>query len=375
MQILSLFQASYGSNPRPTRMADLATKFGSVVVCALDTTTPLKKDMSFIPLGTRNKTPIKQALRSCMLMLRNYKYEYWPEFIQTAFIKLQQHKFDYIFCHNLQLLPLACALKEANTNTKIVIDLREYYPKEFEDSLTWRLLVAPYNDYLCRKFLSKADIFLTVSPGLAKAYKKEYDISCELIPSLSYYHKDIKPHATNFPIRCIHHGISTPRRKLETMVEAFIPLKEKYTLDLMLVAANNKYYETLKQLTQEHSHINIIQPVPMPQIVSFIAQYDLGVFLLPSNSFNHQHFLPNKLFEFIQARLGIVVSPVPDMANLVLENNIGRITKDFSSQNLTLALAELSIEKIDEYKTASHKVAQKLAWEENEKKLIQIIFS
>ena len=55
----------------------------------------------------------------------------------------------------------------------------------------------------------------------------------------------------------------------------------------------------------------------MHEIVDTIAEYDIGLFILSPINFNYYHALPNKLFEFIQARLAIAVSPSPEMARIV----------------------------------------------------------
>ncbi len=377
MQTLSLFVGDYGRSPRPTRMADLAAKFGNVIVCSHGTADKLKSNISHIPLGRLNKSPIKQALRATMLLLRNYKYEYWPAYIQDAFDTLKHHKFDRILCHDLHLVPLACALKDANAdkNTKITIDLREFYPRQFEQRPAWKLLVSPYYDYLCHHFLSRADVYLTVSPGLVDAYKKEYAISCELIPSLSYYQEKITPHPTALPIKCIHHGNASSVRKLEHMIEGFAPFEGKYTFDLMLVNTEPEYLEKLRNMANNSPHINVIAPVPMPEIVSFVAKYDVGVYLSVSNNFNEKYGWPNKLFEYIQARLGVIISPSPDMSNLVNSTAVGCTSDDYSAASLSKLLSELNIEKIDNFKQKSHEAAKIYSWEENEKILIQRIFS
>jgi alkanesulfonate monooxygenase SsuD/methylene tetrahydromethanopterin reductase-like flavin-dependent oxidoreductase (luciferase family) len=113
-------------------------------------------------------------------------------------------------------------------------------------------------------------------------------------------------------------------------------------------------------------YIAFRDPVPMPEIVPYIARYDMGLFLLEPNTFNHRHFLPNKLFDFIQARLAVGVGPSPDMAELVGEYAVGVVSEDFTPQSFAAMLKRLRSEDIDLFKANAHKAASVLCWERND---------
>ncbi len=113
----------------------------------------------------------------------------------------------------------------------------------------------------------------------------------------------------------------------------------------------------------------------MMEIVNYIKRYDMGIFLLPDNTFNHRHCLPNKFFEYIQARLGLVISPLPDMSAILRQHDLGVITEDFTPQALASAIRSLTPESIARFKSNAHSVAQSLCWEQNEEHLRETLFS
>ena len=76
--------------------------------------------------------------------------------------------------------------------------------------------------------------------------------------------------------------------------------------------------------------IRILPPVKSDDVVYTINQYDIGVFLIPPVNFNYANTLPNKLFDFIQARLGIAIGPTPEMASIVDRYGNGRDGTGFS---------------------------------------------
>jgi hypothetical protein len=111
----------------------------------------------------------------------------------------------------------------------------------------------------------------------------------------------------------------------------------------------------------------------MPELSRFLNQYDIGVYLLEPVNFNFLHSLPNKFFEFIQARLAVAIGPSPEMARLVREYDLGVVADDFSPQALAQCLLGLDLKRIEYYKSQSHKVAHLLSAEQNKKILLDLV--
>ena len=128
---------------------------------------------------------------------------------------------------------------------------------------------------------------------------------------------------------------------------AFLP--ENYTLDLMLMP-DDTYYLKLIELAKQNPRIRFLPVVPTTEIIPFLNSYDIGLFLLPPTNFNYLNALPNKLFEFIQARLAIVVSPNPEMKQLVKTYTIGEVSEDYTPQAFAKAIQLITPEKLIYYK-------------------------
>jgi len=140
-------------------------------------------------------------------------------------------------------------------------------------------------------------------------------------------------------------------------------LDERFSLDLILVASDPRYLERLKSLAQRQSRIRFLPPIPMQDIPSFINNYDLGLYILEPNSFNNRHALPNKFFEFIQARLGVAIGPSPEMSRFVRQYDCGVVSPDFSPAALAAALRPVTAAQIDAWKQGAHAAADILNWE------------
>ena len=175
-------------------------------------------------------------------------------------------------------------------------------------------------------------------------------------------------------IRIIHHGNASPDRCIEAMIETMDYVDSRFTLDLMLVATfHQDYFQKLQAMVEKRKNVHIIPPVSFEEIIPFSSYYDIGFFLVPPTTYNLQMCLPNKFFEFIQARLAIAIGPSPEMARLVQEYNLGIIAKDFSPQEMAKSLNALTKEQILQYKENANKAAKILNAEKEGEKLFKIL--
>src|SRR5690606_4933944 len=109
------------------------------------------------------------------------------------------------------------------------------------------------------------------------------------------------------------------------------------------------------------------------EVVNFIHEYDIGVFLLPPVNFNYANTLPNKLFEYIQARLAVAVGPTPEMAAIVRKYGNGIVAEDFEPTSLARELNKLTGSSIAELKQRSSAAARDLSAENNQSTFLKVV--
>ena len=286
------------------------------------------------------------------------------------FKKNNKTSYKVIICENLELLPFAHSKKKSYT--KLIFDAREYYPKQFEDRLAFRLLEGPQNATICRKYLPKCDYVLTVSQGLATEYKREFGINPILLRSTPVYH-EIQVSETNYDeIKLVHHGVANTNRNLHNLIDIVNNLDSRFSLDLYL-GGKSREISRLKSLIKDNVRIRVLNHVPFDEIIPTLSNYDIGLAYYYPTGFNIKHALPNKFFEFIQARLAVLTGPSPDMKDLLDKYGCGFVSEKFSNQSVINLLNNLSVEQIDEAKRASDEAAKVLCWEEESKVLEDIL--
>jgi hypothetical protein len=157
------------------------------------------------------------------------------------------------------------------------------------------------------------------------------------------------------------------------MIEMMDFLDERFSLDMMLIVSGGAYWDKIVSMAGSRKNVKIIPPLRMEEIVPFTNQYDIGLYLCPPTSFNQKYTLPNKFFEFIQARLAVAIGPSIEMKKIVAQYDCGVVSDDFDPRSLAAKLSSLSADKIFHYKQQSHQAASVLCSEVNRKK-IQSLF-
>lgn len=318
-------------------------------------------------------TRVKYRLfRKKLLTEKRYEKLYWSNpLIKNSYKKLKNFRFDVIIANDINTLPLALKVKH---EAKLLFDAHEYFPRHYEHDQVWVKYYKPYNTYLCNKYISMADKVITVSEGIAEEYSKHFNIKKpEIITNAVKYHELAPTTINDNSIKIIHHGSAHPARRIEKMIEIMDYVDQRFKLDLMLVPTDENYYEKLQKMADARDNVRIISPVPMKEIVRKVNSYDIGISIFPPTTFNLKNALPNKLFEFIQARLMILIGPSKEMAKFVNSYELGIVAKSFEPKDIAAELNGLISMDITRYKSNSHIASQELNAKYNEKKLINII--
>jgi hypothetical protein len=334
---------------------------------------PAIEGIKYIPLPFHVSNTWRKTLQAIRLKTRCFDAYYWNVVcLREAYNILSGKNWNLILANDLFSLPLALKLAGSN-GAKVLVDAHEYEPLHFDDNWYFNFFYKAFWDYIAKEYLPRADALITVCEGIATAYTQNYGVSCGVITNACHYHQLGPTETAHDSIRMIHHGICNPSRRLENMIGLMAHLDKRFTLDMMLVPDNQRYYRKLVGLAEHRPNIRMRDPVPLKDIVKVLNDYDLGLFLLSPKAFNYRMALPNKLFEFIQARLGVAVWPSPEMAVIVRQFKLGVVADEYSIPAAAAVLNRLSVADIQQFKQHSHEAAPILCAEQNSKQLLRIV--
>jgi len=261
---------------------------------------------------------------------------------------------------------------KGSSAAKVVFDAHEYSPRHFENSTMWRTFFQPFYIHLCKKYIPQTDAMLTVGKGLANEYHKNFGKLPTIITNATRYFEIESTIPEPNKIKIVHHGIANHSRRLDLLIEMMKHLDNRFTLDLILMTSDfasgstRNYIENLKAEFQKDSRIKVLPAVKSSEVVPTINKYDIGIFLLPPVNFNYENTLPNKLFDFIQARLAIAIGPTPEMAEIVNRYDIGVVSATFDPKDLATELSKITPERLQQFKANASLAAREQCAEKNE---------
>jgi hypothetical protein len=347
--------------------------------------TPLRKIISLVigkpyyrwVFPTARELNRKREIKS--FHTNDYGWRYWagnahvgsPSKIVEIFGK---EPIDVIIANDIDTLPIALGIAKRN-KAKVLFDAHEYHPKEIEDNEDWVRTEQPYKTWLCKEYIPQVDCMTTVCEGIAQEYAKNFGVTPEVITNATSFY-DLTPTITNEKhIKLIHHGICSPSRKIELMIEMMNYLDDRFSLDLILVhdIYTKAYYDKLIESVKHNKKIQFKPPVPTSEIPIHTNQYDIGVFILKPVNLNYHYALPNKFFEFVQARLAIAIAPSPEMTKYIQKYDVGIVAEDYTPQSLAAKLNALTHTQIMYYKQQAHQHAHELSADINKKRINTIV--
>lgn len=355
-QIVIIAFSPIASDARVLKQVRLAARFGDVITCGYGPAPEgvsnhhrIPDDAALYPLNPR-----LLALRLRRRALRNAPAVRW------ALAALAGQRADAVIANDLEAVPLALRLYSAEL---VHADLHEYTPGLIAHDAGWLRYLAPLYSSLARKELAQVRSVTTVAPIIRDAYanlSRRDDIDV-VINAAPYVEREPTP--VSSPIRLVHSGTSHRGRRLDLMIDAVERTRTNVTLDLFLMPNDPGYLSELRERALRVPGVTVHQPVPYSQLGETLAESDLGVYVLPPTNPNFEWSLPNKLFDFVQARLGVIIGPSSQMAHYVNAYEFGVVTSEPTVDALVAALDALTPEAIARWKIAAHRAAYDLSAE------------
>lgn len=273
---------------------------------------------------------------------------------------LSSGPYDLVVANDARALPLAFA---AAGDAPVLADMHEWAAEERATVLIWRLLVGPYMEYLCQKYLPQTASVISVSDGLAQLYREHYGVETSVIRNAAALRELTPSPVSDSVIRLVHSGTADAERNIMELIEATGRLGDRFSLDLYLLRVPGGHLDDIRKRAAASPRVTVHDPVPPDTLPTVLNQYDLGVFLYPLKTLSHRFHLPNKFFDFVQARLGLVFSSAPEIDTHIEKYALGLITADTTADALVDALKDLTTADVEQFKQAAHGSARALSSE------------
>lgn len=257
----------------------------------------------------------------------------------------------------------------------MLYDSHEYFTEVPE--LIGRNVVRKIWEMLERFMLPKVRYAYTVSDSIAGAYHRKYGIHMRVIRNMPWrlqkpVHIKRSLRAGNEKI-ILYQGSLNKGRGLELAIRAIVHMRD---VRLVIIGTGDVENE-LKNLVahQDLQHqVLFMGRIPQTELSRYTIQADIGISLEEHVGLNYYYALPNKLFDYVQAEIPVVVSDLPEIASVVRRYKIGIIKKTRDPEKLASLFDEMLHDqgKRQFWKDNLKKAAKELCWEHEENSLIEL---
>lgn len=359
-QILCISFSDIRSDARVLRQMDVLMRFGDVTTLSYGGR----------PDGVADHLEIDRRLPSlpqtpsgvAKLALRRYRsVALGAPAVKEALALLGDRAFDLVVANEARALPLSF---EVAGSPKIWCDLHEWAPAERTHVLSWRVFVAPFMRWVCATYLPRADASTTINSSIADMYYEQFGVRTAIVRNARPYVPGLSPSPiVDGLTRLVHSGGAVPGRNIEAIIDAVDTLGDGYSLDLFLIPSRqgDAYWQKLRDRIDRSPRTTLHPPVAPDALPAALNPYDLGVFLLPPHTPNHRLMLPNKFFDFVQARLGMIFGTSIETDRLIHEYKLGAVTRGYAAADLVDALREITPAKVTAFKGAADAVAEQMS--------------
>lgn len=289
------------------------------------------------------------------------------------FAHLLFNRYDIVVANDLDTLAGAM-LGGKLRSMELMFDSHEYFTgvPELKD----RPFVRQIWKKLEQWAIPKIKYCYTVSEPIANLYYKEYQSHFELIRNVGYFKYDTDftntPRSANTPI-ILYQGALNKGRGLEMLIEAMRYLDHAV---LWIIGSGDveKELQRLVEYFRLANKVKFLGRVAYNELWQYTTQASLGISAEEDMGINYRFALPNKLFDYIQARVPVLVSDLPEMAKLVRNYQIGEIIAYREPELVAEQMRRMLSDEIMqlEWKRNLELAARDLCWQREEEKLLEL---
>jgi len=287
---------------------------------------------------------------------------------------------DVVHCHDLNTLKIGTTLKK-RVGSKLVYDSHELYlhknrivqPGRFKKRVMRRIEAAG---------MKAADKVITVGGCIADWMANEYGAPTpEVVLNTPGYREDEPDMSKSLRAALglnsdqwlmVYSGGITFNRGLENIIEAVAQVDELQFV--MMGYGTEAYLDSIKKLITTHKveeRVHFFGPVEHHEVSSYLSSADFGIAPILNVCLSYYYCSPNKLFEFVQARLPVLASNFPEMEKVVEDYDIGLTFEPSDVSDIVKTIQQMIADKgkMQYYRQNTEKAAHAFNWENESQKL------
>ena len=288
---------------------------------------------------------------------------------------LTRKRTDILVSCDLDTLP-ANYLTSVLRNCTLVFDSHEYFTELPE--LQNRKFVRKVWLSIEKLIFPRLKYSYTVSNLIADEYLEKYKLKFNVIRNLPVQKRSSADYALP-PVlmnkkKILYQGAVNLGRGIEMMMEVIKRMSDNV---VFIIAGEGDLFEKLKRQSEDEAledKVFFTGRIAHENLAGLTRQADVGISVEEDMGKNYRYALPNKLFDYIQAGIPVLVSNFPEMSEVVKKYDVGLIVESYDPVKIKeqLEFIIFNEEARRKWKINLEKAASELNWEKEEYKLKEL---
>jgi glycosyltransferase involved in cell wall biosynthesis len=273
------------------------------------------------------------------IALRLTRIEIYTDAIAEQVLALRP---EIVHCHDVHTLPVGAAAK-IQIGSSIVYDAHEIY--EAVAQVNGRR--AEHYKQLHKKYAASVSRFITINESIGEWYATNHPklpratiIMNATVPAGKITYDGRLHTASGLADSSrivLYQGGFAHKRGLSQLVESAARLPLDWYLVMMGGGQIQRRLEDTAAKVNSHCReagraddvVRFVPAAPLPELAQWTGGATLGVIPYEDAGLNHHFCTPNKLWEYPNAGVPLLVSPLPEMVRIVQKHNIGWVLPRF----------------------------------------------
>jgi glycosyltransferase involved in cell wall biosynthesis len=293
---------------------------------------------------------------------------FYLEFNVKLFFYLLFTRADIVTSNDLDTL-LPSYIVSKLRGKELIYDSHEYFtemPELDHRPLTKKMWLA-----LERFLFPKLKKVSTVNQSIADIYQKLYGIPVSVVRNVPFHVAEV--HKVPKQNIVLYQGNINLSRGIDIMLKALQQLDDI----VFWCVGPGDLLADMKAMSVElgvQDKVKFWGEVPFQQLRELTNQAKIGISIEQPIGLNSALCLPNKLLDYVQSRLPVIVSDLPEMRALVEKYGNGVVLSDRNPDTLAKEIKQLihDEERLQLYASNSDKAATDLCWENEQAILLSL---
>ncbi|WP_299180338.1 glycosyltransferase [uncultured Chryseobacterium sp.] len=225
--------------------------------------------------------------------------------------------------------------------------------------------------YLEKSIIPKIEFMITASESYAKWFQRKYKINPVVVQNAPVRRDFLMEVPENKPKIILYQGVINPFRGIDKAILAMHHLNNA-VLKIVGDGPRKKEYEDLVIRENLQGKVQFLGKIKPEDLRKITITADVGISIEENGGDSYLYSLPNKILDYIQSRVPLVMADLPEMQNIRRQFEIGEIIKDHRPKNIAAAIESVLSKGRKNYMDELEKAANVFCWENEEVKLLKV---